>query len=413
MMNTVNIKDIQKVQPIVTLNTFGGVANGKSSLIRFLTGINPMKFKKEIVKNMTIKLGYTNAIIYKCNNCENPNCFQINKQICEYCNFENEQILHISIIDAPGHNDLQTTALKSIDLVDFCLLLFSVEGLNNSCTSDHYNALKYYDLLDKTFILQNKIDLISKDLALEQFEIIQKNYDIDIIVPISAQYGYGIDYLIQLMIEKIKIPTNIEYNKLVNENLRATIIRSFDINKQNIDVKNIVGAVIGVHIKKGVIRIGDKIKIIPGLIMKDGHANQLTAIVKSIKTDENEVQIAYPGGLFGIGLSIDANLSKNNKLEGNLIIKFDDTTIKQFKEGTIILNNNHHQIKVNMTCVVTICSQKRNIKISKVDKNKINFISNILISCDLNEKIIILINGKIHSGGYIESVINNENIATN
>ena len=212
----VNITDIQKNHPIITLNTYGGVANGKSSLIKNLTGINPMKFKKEVVKNMTIKLGHTNAIIYKCLECDKPKCYQINKKICEYCDKENELVLHISIIDAPGHNDLQTTALKSINIVDFCLLLFSVEGINNSGADDYYNVLKYHNLLDNTFILQNKIDLISKDLAIEQYENIKKNHDIDIVVPISAQYGYGINYLIQLMIEKIKIPNNIEYNEKIN-----------------------------------------------------------------------------------------------------------------------------------------------------------------------------------------------------
>ena len=68
----------QELQPFITIATQGKVANGKSSLIRSLTGINPMKFKKEAVKNMTIKLGYTNAKFYKCNKCPSPYCYQVN-----------------------------------------------------------------------------------------------------------------------------------------------------------------------------------------------------------------------------------------------------------------------------------------------------------------------------------------------
>ena len=48
-------------QPLTIIATYGRVANGKSSLIKWLTGVNPMKYKKEAEKNMTIKLGYTNC----------------------------------------------------------------------------------------------------------------------------------------------------------------------------------------------------------------------------------------------------------------------------------------------------------------------------------------------------------------
>jgi translation initiation factor 2 subunit 3 len=401
----INILDIQKNQPLVTVSTYGCVANGKSSLIKFLTGINPMKFKKEMVKNMTIKLGYTNAKIYKCSKCESPKCYQINKENCIYCEEKNDLLLHLSFIDAPGHNDLQTTALKSIDLVDFCLLLFSVEGkINNIATNEHYNAIKYFDLIDKSFILQNKIDLISKDLAIEHYELIKKNYEIETVVPISAQYGYGINYLIQMMIEKINIPNETEFNEKINYPLKATIIRSFDINKQNIDIDEVTGAVIGVHIKKGMIKIGDEIKIIPGLIMKDGTAKSLTAIVNSIKTDENEVNIAYAGGLFGIGLSLDSTLSKNNKLEGNFITNIDNNEILQFNNATIDLNNKKHKFNIGETVVLMIGSLKRNIKIIRINKEKITFESKIPICGNINDKILISSFGKVQSGGIISDI---------
>ena len=56
IINSINdIKISQESQPFVIIGTQGRVANGKSSLIRALTGINPMKFTKEAEKNMTIK----------------------------------------------------------------------------------------------------------------------------------------------------------------------------------------------------------------------------------------------------------------------------------------------------------------------------------------------------------------------
>ncbi len=402
----ININDIIDTHPIITINTYGAVANGKSSLIKNFTGISPMKFKTEIIQNKTTQLGYTNAKIYKCLKCVSPNCYQINKQTCKICNEENKLILHISIVDSPGHNNLQTTALKSLDIIDFCLLLFSVEGgsTNSLSIGDHYRALKYFDLLDKTFILQNKIDLVSKDIAYEQYDFFKKNYEIDTIVPISAQYGYGINYLIQLMVEKIKIPTNEQFNTKINLSLKANIIRSFDINKQNIDVKNLQGGVTGIYVKEGTIKIGDTIKIVPGLIMKDGTVKNLIANVTSIKTDTQEVNIAYPCGLYGIGLSLDPTLTINNFLDENIIISENDELLS-FKEGTIMLNNDNHQLTVNTICVLLLGSIKKNIKIIKKNKNEITFVSSSYLCAYVGDKILILLMNKIHTGGKITSIL--------
>ena len=52
-------------QPFIIISTQGRVANGKTTLITKLTGTNPMKFKKEAERDMTIKLGYTNCKFYK------------------------------------------------------------------------------------------------------------------------------------------------------------------------------------------------------------------------------------------------------------------------------------------------------------------------------------------------------------
>ena len=83
-------------QPLITIATQGRVANGKSSLIRTMTGVEPMKFKKEAEKDMTIKLGYTNAKFYKCPKCPKPYCYQTNKEQCEACESKNELKLDIS-----------------------------------------------------------------------------------------------------------------------------------------------------------------------------------------------------------------------------------------------------------------------------------------------------------------------------
>jgi len=70
----------QELQPLVIVGTLGRVSNGKSTLIKALSGVNPMKFSKEMTQNMTIKLGYTNVKLYKCDVCLSFDCYQINKE---------------------------------------------------------------------------------------------------------------------------------------------------------------------------------------------------------------------------------------------------------------------------------------------------------------------------------------------
>jgi translation initiation factor 2 subunit 3 len=41
--------------------TIGHVAHGKSSTVRAISGVQTVRFKNELERNITIKLGYANA----------------------------------------------------------------------------------------------------------------------------------------------------------------------------------------------------------------------------------------------------------------------------------------------------------------------------------------------------------------
>lgn len=58
-------------QATINIGTIGHVSHGKSTVVRQITGVNTVKFKKEKVRNITIKLGYANSKIYKCQ-CKDP-----------------------------------------------------------------------------------------------------------------------------------------------------------------------------------------------------------------------------------------------------------------------------------------------------------------------------------------------------
>jgi len=59
-------------QATINIGTIGHVAHGKSTVVKAISGVQTVRFKTELERNITIKLGYANAKIYKCGNPECP-----------------------------------------------------------------------------------------------------------------------------------------------------------------------------------------------------------------------------------------------------------------------------------------------------------------------------------------------------
>lgn len=80
--------DISKLTPLspeiiarqatINIGTIGHVAHGKSTVVKAISGVQTVRFKNELERNITIKLGYANAKVYKCDNeeCPRPTCFR-------------------------------------------------------------------------------------------------------------------------------------------------------------------------------------------------------------------------------------------------------------------------------------------------------------------------------------------------
>jgi len=404
-----NMEDLDlNKQPFITIGTQGCVANGKSTLIKALTSKDVMAYKKEIIKKMTIKLGYTNAKFYKCPNCPKPACYQINKEVCEMCGEKTELKLHVSFVDSPGHNELQTTALSGAANMDYCLLVMAADCEQDPETNEHYKAIKYLGLKDRTIGVHNKIDLVTKSRVIQNFELIKKTYDLRYFIPLCAQFSIGINYLIQFIVETIPYPINNKFIEKINSPLKIAIMRSFDVNKPGTPVSELQGAVVGGTIKSGKLRIGDRVKIIPGIIQNDGKNIILEATVVNLKTDNTELTTAYPGGLIGIGLSIDSALSKEDRLISNFIVGIDDTENKIFKTCKIKYDEWSEQFSVKNgdNCVCMIGTIRRNIKITSINKGtkEVTIQSNISMAGQINDSILITKNNQIQLCGKIINI---------
>lgn len=65
-------------QATINIGTIGHVAHGKSTVVKAISGVQTVRFKNELIRNITIKLGYANAKIYKCDSpeCPRPGCYR-------------------------------------------------------------------------------------------------------------------------------------------------------------------------------------------------------------------------------------------------------------------------------------------------------------------------------------------------
>ena len=62
--------------------TIGLVAHGKSTVVKAISGVQTVRFKNELERNITIKLGYANAKIYKAKDPRVPRLTLLSSAVC-------------------------------------------------------------------------------------------------------------------------------------------------------------------------------------------------------------------------------------------------------------------------------------------------------------------------------------------
>ncbi len=321
-------------QATINIGTIGHVAHGKSTVVKAISGVQTVRFKNELERNITIKLGYANAKIYKCEDdkCPRPDCYRAYSSTkedapsCEVKGFEDKKmqlVRHVSFVDCPGHDILMATMLNGAAVMDGALLL--IAG-NESCpqpqTSEHLAAVEIMRL-KHIIILQNKIDLVQENAAANQYDTICKFIQGTIadgapVIPISAQLKYNIDVVCEYICKKIPVPTR---NFIDPPNM--IVIRSFDVNKPGAEVEEIQGGVAGGSILQGVLRVGQNVEVRPGIVTKDAEGKMqckpiMTRVV-SLFAESNLLQYAVPGGLIGVGTTCDPTLTRADRLVGQVL----------------------------------------------------------------------------------------------
>jgi translation initiation factor 2 subunit 3 len=298
-----NNSDIAKLETINVIIA-GHIDHGKTTLLQKLSGKWTDTHSEELKRGITIRLGYADLIIYK-----KGNNYTTEKTA--------EPVRYVSFIDAPGHEMLMATMLSGAAIVDAAILVVAAnEGIKPQ-TREHLIAIQTKKIKN-VIIVQNKIDLVTKDQVMKNHEEIKTLIkgtvaEKAIIIPVSAQQEINIDKIYEAICS-IKLPERDTHSDAL-----FVVARSFDINKPGTTPDKLHGAVIGGTLKRGTLKKGDIIEIKPGFATKSDNKVQykpLKAKILNLFKGSYNVESITPGSSVSIETDLDMVLAKSDALSG-------------------------------------------------------------------------------------------------
>lgn len=310
------LKEIIQRQAILTIGTLGNVSEGKSTFVRTLSGVATQKFKKEKQTNITIHLGYAGFKIWRDIVTGDLSHTPSTTQAVDGADL----IAHYSFADCPGHEAYLATMLSGAAIMDAAALIVAANSpsIPQIQTREHLMAATLMKL-PHVFTVHNKLDIVKdpseshdKIRAFTKGTIAEHNP----LIPMSAQLGWGVDYAVHHLAYNMPHPA-----RAYDGPLRMMIVRSFDINKPTQWIpgsSKIAGGVIGGTILRGVMHPDDVLEMRPG-IWTGTEMVPLLFRAKSLYCDAVELPYAVPGGLIGVGTSLDPRFTASNTLIGQIV----------------------------------------------------------------------------------------------
>ncbi|HEX9710540.1 MAG TPA: translation initiation factor IF-2 subunit gamma [Candidatus Thermoplasmatota archaeon] len=307
--------------PEINIGMVGHVDHGKTTLTNRLTGEWTDRHSEEVKRGISIKLGYADAAFYKCESEEGAKAYTV-KETCEHCGRKTTLLRTVSFVDAPGHETLMATMLTGASVMDGAILLIAA---NEKCpqpqTKEHLVALEISGI-DRIVVVQNKIDLVTRDRAVESFREIKQFLKGTIaerapVIPVSAHHDVNVDALLEAVDKHI--PTR---QTDAGAPVRMYVSRSFDINRPGLRARELRGGVFGGSLIQGTLRVGDRIEIAPGRrVEEEGRSRweNLETVVTSLMVGGQSVEETHYGGLMAVGTSLDPSLTKADSLVGRML----------------------------------------------------------------------------------------------
>jgi len=308
-------------QPEVNIGMVGHVDHGKTTLTKALSGTWTDTHSEERKRGISIKLGYADTAFYKNKDGE---YYARGKNPKGGDDSENDLLRVISFVDAPGHETLMAVMISGAAIMDGALLLVAA---NETCpqaqTREHLAALQIAGIKN-IVVVQNKVDLVTRERAVESYNEILSFIDGTIaegspIVPVSAHHDVNLDMLIRAIEDTIPSPVIDSDEKGL-----MYVARSFDVNRPGLRPSKLKGGIVGGSIVEGSFSVGDSILIAPGRRIVEGSKTRwepLKTVIENIQAGGLDLETAHAGGLCGIATPLDPMSTKADDLSGQVMAR--------------------------------------------------------------------------------------------
>ena len=308
-------------QPEVNIGLVGHVDHGKTTLTQALSGVWTDTHSEERRRGISIKLGYADTAFYKT---DSGQYYATGRHPEGGKDVDSELQRVVSFVDAPGHETLMAIMITGASIMDGAMLMVAA---NETCpqpqTREHLMALEIAGIKN-IVIVQNKIDLVSRERAMESYNEIKTFLKGTIaeeapVIPVSAHHDVNLDILIGAI--EMTIPTP---NRDADDRAVMHIARSFDVNRPGTRPTKLTGGVIGGSIVEGTFREGDEIIIGPGRKIENGnksHWEPIETTITSMQGGGGKRNQMTAGGLCGIGTLLDPSITTADNLSGQVLAK--------------------------------------------------------------------------------------------
>ena len=308
-------------QPVVNIGMVGHVDHGKTTLTRALSGVWTDTHSEERKRGISIKLGYADTAFYRTKDGE---YYPTGKRPDGKKDIDKELLRVVSFVDAPGHETLMAVMISGSSIMDGALLLISAtEKCPQPQTREHLSALQIAGI-ENIIIVQNKIDIVTKERAIESHNEIKEFVKGTIaedapIIPISAHHDVNLDILIQAIEDIIPTPDHGKQKEAL-----MYVARSFDINRPGSRPDKLRGGIIGGSVVKGQFSVGDDILIAPGRRIQEGSKTRwepIKTVIESVQGGGLDLETIHAGGLCGVATPMDPNVTKADDLSGQVMAR--------------------------------------------------------------------------------------------
>jgi selenocysteine-specific elongation factor len=243
------------------IGTAGHVDHGKSTLIKYLTGINPDRLKAEQDREMSIELGFAWLTL--------PNGEEI------------------GIVDVPGHRDFIENMLAGVGGIDAALFVVAADEGVMPQTREHLAIIDLLQIptgvvaLTKIDLIEDPewLDLVESDLKATLAETVLADAPI---IRVSARTGEGMQDIIQAL-----------------QSILAEQPHRTDLGRPRLPVDRVFtlpgfGTIVTGTLMDGKLTIGDTIEVLPSKIM---------GRIRSLQTHKQAEEKALPGGRTAVNIS--------------------------------------------------------------------------------------------------------------